>query len=171
MAEFKCPCGKSFKYNYLLEKHINAFRPCNYIKVKRLEDDINNNDDQVKCNICNKTISNKYNLQRHLLTCETKNKNTNENPASVETKKHTKTKTPVKFGKNTTLLGTLLNQQVKYSKTDKQRESIANIVAILVYAHEHNILEKVIDDCNNFLYQIDENTSDIETEINMEPIL
>ena len=79
---YKCQCGKDFKHYYLLTRHQEGKKGCSYIQSIRREKEFENKaiepiekEKNHKCHKCNKEISNKYNLERHLLTCD---KNTAE---------------------------------------------------------------------------------------------
>jgi len=67
---YKCPCGKEFQHHYLLLRHQAGIRGCSYTKT--LNNDIQDTDDNSTCDICNKTLSDKYTLKRHKDTCSKK---------------------------------------------------------------------------------------------------
>ena len=63
-----CPCGKSFPYYYLLDRHQKGSRGCSYTNSLKKNDIIPSICN--KCNKCNKTLANKYNLVRHNKICK-----------------------------------------------------------------------------------------------------
>ena len=67
---YKCPCGKGFPHYYLLLRHQSGIRGCSY--TKSLTNQVEENDDNSTCDICNKTLSDKYTLKRHKDTCSKK---------------------------------------------------------------------------------------------------
>lgn len=78
VKRFKCKCGKAFEFEYLLIRHLKEDVICPKIKkqkamVKKLEEGL-------ICDNCNKKISNKYNLKRHIAIC----KSNSENNQSLE---------------------------------------------------------------------------------------
>lgn len=70
--KYKCECGKSFAIEYLLIRHMKDDFICP--KIKKQKDKERKLKEQCICEYCNKKISNKYNLERHLQICSAKNK-------------------------------------------------------------------------------------------------
>ncbi len=79
-------CNKSFKFNYLLVKHLNNKKPCDRIdnviksidkKIEIIDNKLNEkyeNNLEYLCNYCNNNYNNKSNLNRHLKSyCKVKN--------------------------------------------------------------------------------------------------
>lgn len=63
----ECPCGKVFKHHYLLLRHQEGNRGCEYTKPLKPKVDIEPK--EYKCNKCEKRLSTKFNLERHFNTC------------------------------------------------------------------------------------------------------
>jgi hypothetical protein len=75
--KFKCECGKAFEIEYLLIRHMKDEFICP--KIKKQLNKERKLREQCTCENCNKKISNKYNLKKHLKICGSKNKkNSNE---------------------------------------------------------------------------------------------
>jgi len=74
----KCECGKAFEFEYLLIRHLKEDVICPKIKKqKAMEKKLK---EECMCDYCNKKISNKYNLKRHITIC----KSNSENNQSLE---------------------------------------------------------------------------------------
>lgn len=85
----KCPCGKEFKYYYLLQRHQEGKRGCTYIKdVKNEYNDIIDTESESEniCNICKKAFANKYSMERHKKICINNSQNEAENTKLVYAK-------------------------------------------------------------------------------------
>jgi hypothetical protein len=94
-------CNKNFKYEYLLQKHLNRKYQCisNDLLLDKYNEQINNIEDKlneyiklsfeskIKCYFCNKTFSKKGNLERHInVTCKNKKELVN-NKETINSKK------------------------------------------------------------------------------------
>jgi uncharacterized Zn-finger protein len=61
-----CPCGKSFQYHYLLKRHHEGHRGCEYTKsLKKVSSESN----EFICTKCYKKLTTKFNLERHTKIC------------------------------------------------------------------------------------------------------
>jgi len=61
-----CHCGKSFQYHYLLKRHHEGHRGCEYTKsLKKVSSESN----EFICTKCYKKLTTKFNLERHTKIC------------------------------------------------------------------------------------------------------
>ena len=79
-------CGKEFKYNWCLQRHLNKKKPCDKDTVNNLDNTVNNLDNTVnnldntvnnldntiKCKYCLAIFTRKENLNNHLKKCKEK---------------------------------------------------------------------------------------------------
>ena len=131
---FKCPCGKSFKHRYLLLRHQNGTRGCSYIISLR---NVNPENIEYICDICNKRLGNKYSLERHKETCSKKyklNKNTLNNNNN-----------------NNFNLETALQNIINNIKNETEIELVENTIKLMVHIYSDvnkiKILENEINKC------------------------
>lgn len=158
---FRCKCGNKYKHNYLLQNHINSIRGCAYIRSIKNEEGQEKDDEktiknEVKCTVCEKIISNKYNLGRHSLTCKGANNSENNNKSTSNIDpKNNKNKTNGKIIRSKTFLEFLLNDLIKDHDIETQKKIINNLCKILLYAKEVS-LEKVIEICYDYIDQLNQ---------------
>jgi hypothetical protein len=130
--DYKCICGKQFKYYYLLVRHQENRVKCQNGN-NHTTDNIDSSDDDNICNICDKEFSNKYNLKRHRIACMKKSADEIEEHKSTIEHFQDDLKRNISIENSDFVLSSLLSQisQLCGSNTGPTEQYLTNLVQTL----------------------------------------